>query len=227
MESETPKFTKHEFKQIKYFVYFALFIIAFQTFQYITTKRTTKRYRELFSKVTELVIFTNSISLENSTIHRALLNITFSSDSADVKKFRTMLANSEKKTSEKIELIENKILTADLYNFEKTKLFADLKFTEQQYKEKYKVYLMQLSAMNDNEALIFRRDVLRPLLEAFQKAQYLFLIKIFTDQQSLAEDIAADAGNTSFTLLITGNFFLVIVILFLVYILFSERKKLV
>jgi len=227
MESETPKFTKNEFKQIKYFVYFALFIIAFQTFQYITTKKTTKKYRELFSKVTELVIFTNSISLENSTTHRALLNITFSSDSTDVKKFRTMLANSEEKTTEKIGLIEQRISTADIYNFEKTKLFVALKLTEQKYKEKYKVYLKQLSSMNENDALIFRRDVLRPLLEAFQKAQYLFLIKIFTDQQSLAEEIAVDASSTSFTLLITGNFFLVIIILFLVYILFSERKKLV
>ncbi len=227
MNDESPKFTKSEFKQIKYFVYFAIFIIVFQTFQYITTKRTTKKYRDLFSKVTELVIFTNSISAENSTIHRALLNITFSSDSLDVKKFRSMLENSEKKTGVSINLIEQKVLTADLYNFEKTKLFTDLKFAEQKYKETYRKYLKQLSSMSENETLLFRRDVLRPLLEGFQKAQYLFLIKIFTDQQALAEEIAADASNASFTLLITGNFLLVIIILFLIYILFSERKKLV
>lgn len=222
-----PKFTKNEFKQIKYFVYFALFIIVFQTFQYITTKITTKKYHDLFSKVTELVIFTNSISLENSTIHRALLNITFSSDSSEVKKFRTMLENSEKKTEGNISLLEQKVLTADLYSFEKTKLFIDLKSTELKYKEQYKIYLMQLIQMNENETLIFRRDILRPLLESFQKAQYLFLIKIFTDQQALAEEIAADASSKSFTLLITGNFLLVIIILFLIYILLSERKKLV
>lgn len=227
MNDETPQFTKSEFKQIKYFVYFAIFIIVFQTFQYVITKNTTKKYRDLFSKTTELVILTNAISLENSNIHRAIINITFSSDSLDVKKFRAMLNASEKKTQEKIDCIKEKIITTDVYNFERIKLFIDLKLSEQKYKAKYSIYLKQLMSMNENNALIFRRDILRPLLEAFQRSQYLFLIKIFNDQQTLAEDIATDAGNTGFALLIAGNFLLVIIILFLVYILFTERKKLI
>lgn len=226
MNTETPKFTKKEFKQIKYFVYFALFIVIFQAFQYVITKRTTKKYEELFSKITELIILANSVSTENSTIHRSLLNITLTSDSAEVKTFREKLTNSQIKIQDHIALIGKKINEYELYSFDKTKLFIDLKLAESYYRKNYTVYLSELKIMDQEETLSFRKNNLRPLLESFQKKHSLFLVKIFTDQQFLIEEIADDAGETSFTLLIIGNFFLVIIILLLVYIILTERKKL-
>lgn len=227
MDTEIPKFTKKEFKQIKYFVYFALFIVVFQAFQYVITKRTTEKYKELFSKITDLIILTNSVSNENSTIHRSLLNITFSSDSNDVKIFQEKLRVSQQKIQNEISIIGKKINEYELYSFDKTKLFIQIKFAEQQYKKNYTVYLSELKSMSKDEALLYRKNKMRPLLESFQKTHYLFLIRIFTDQQILIEEIADDAEETSFRLLIIGNFLLVIIILFLVYIIFTERKKLV
>ncbi len=227
MDHETPKFTKKEFKQIKYFVYFALFIVVFQTFQYVITKRTTQKYKELFSRITELIILTNSVSTENSTIHRSLLNLTFSSDSNEVKIFREKLHVSQQKIQDEISRMGKKINEYELYSFEKTKLFIHLKFAQHQYKKNYTLYLSELKSMDQGEALLSRKNKLRPILESFQKTNYLFLIRIFTDQQILVEEIADDAEETSFRLLIIGNFLLVIIILFLVYIILTERKKLV
>ncbi len=227
MDSETPKFTKKELKQIKYFVFFALFIVVFQAFQYIITKTTTEKYKELFSKITELIILTNSVSNENSTIHRSLLNITFSSDSNDVKIFREKLRVSQQKIQNEISLIGEEINEYELYSFEKTKLYVQLKLAQHQYKKNYTIYLSQLKSMGPEQALLVRKNKLRPILESFQKKHYLFLIRIFTDQQILIEEIADDAEETSFRLLIIGNFLLVIIILFLVYIIFTERTKLV
>ena len=227
MENEIPKFTKKEFSQLKYFIYFALFILIFQTFQYLTTKRTTRKYQDLFSKVTEIVILTNSVAHENSNIHRSLLNITFSSDKLDVQRFRKMLEVAEDKTEESLGLIEKKIASYDIYRFEKTKLFVELKFAEQKYKTCYRKYLDLLKTFTEEQSLQYRRNKIRPLLESFQRDQHAFMIKIFTDQQILTEEIAINAGDTGITLLITGNFILVLVIIFLIYILFSERKKLV
>jgi hypothetical protein len=226
MDSEITKFTKNEFKQIKYILYFGVFIVVFQAFQYIITKQTTQKYRDLFSETTQLAILANSVSTQNSTIHRSLLNITFSSDSAELKIFHRKLNNAEEKISNELSLIEKKISKYNVYSFEKTKLFVDLKFTEQKYNIKYKIYLGSLKTTSREDALLYRKNVLRPLLESFQIKQYLFLIRMFTDQQLLTEKISKDAGQISFLLLVSGNFLLVIVILFLIYIVFTERKKL-
>ncbi len=225
MTDDGPRFTRKEFNQIRYLFYFAVFIILFQVFQYITTKNALEKYKILFSHVREMVILTNSVSLETSTIHRAILNLSFSSDSSDVVLFRKKLADSEIKIENKIAIIENKIITYDLYSFEKTLLFENLKLAKKQYTEGYGNYFTLLS--DSSKAVNFRRKILRPALDEFQRHQFLFIERFFVDQKILIDSIAEDSDKTGFRLLITGNILLGLVVIVIFYILLSERKRLI
>ncbi|MES2133781.1 MAG: hypothetical protein V4506_15630 [Bacteroidota bacterium] len=227
MNDESPRFTKTEFRQIRYLLYFVVFIILFQVFQYVTTKQATKKYRELFSQVTEIFVLTNSVSFETAAIHRSVLNLSFASDSSEIKKFSNSLINAEKKTKTDIALIEQKISDYNLYSFEKTALFINLKLANEQYKKRYEKYLPLLSTGSESEKLYYRRKILRPALESLQESQNSFLLKVFSDQRKAAEGIATQADKMGFNLLIGGNVLLAIVVIILVYIILSERKKVV
>lgn len=225
MNEEAPRFTKTEFRQIKYLLYFVVFIILFQVFQYITTKRAIHKYRELFTQATEIVVLTNSISFETANIHRSVLNLSFTSDSSEVRKFTQGLLNSDEKISRNISTIEDKIIKYELYSFEKTLSFANLKVANSHYKRKYQKYLDMLKTVSGENQLYYRRKILRPALERFQERQNAFLLNVFSDQQKAAEDIAEEADKTGFNLLIGGNILLILVAVILVYIILSERKK--
>ncbi len=227
MIHEVPRFTKTEFKQINYLLYFVLFIILFQVFQYITTRTATRKYKELFRQATEIVKLTNSVSFETANIHRSVLNLSFTVDSAEVKKFRHSLNRSEDTIASKIELIGNKIIESNFYSFEKTMSFAALKVANKTYELRYKKYLDMLRDFSGDDKLYYRRTVLRPALESFQERQDNFLLKVFSDQQKVADSIADDADRTGFNLLIGGNILLLAIALILVYIIVSERKKVV
>jgi hypothetical protein len=227
MIHEVPRFTKTEFKQINYLLYFVIFIILFQVFQYVTTRTATKRYKELFRQATEIVKLTNSVSFETANIHRSVLNLSFTSDSAEVKKFRESLNNSEDKIASTIQLIGSKIVEANLYSFEKTLSFATLKVANKKYRLRYQKYLAMLKNVSGEDKLYYRRTVLRPALESFQERQDNFLLKVFSDQQKVADSIANQADRTGFNLLIGGNILLFAIALILVYIIVSERKKVV
>lgn len=227
MTHEAPQFTKTEFRQIKYLLYFVIFIIIFQVFQYITTKRATKKYKDLFGQATEIVMLANSVSFETSNIHRSILNLSYCNDSAEIRTFRESLIKSEKAIAENIALIEDKIVQQNLYSFEKALYFAGLKVANQQYKARYERYLTMLQAVSGEDKLHYRRNVLRPALEAFQERQDKFMLRVFSDQQQTAEAIAEEADHTGFNLLLGGNVLLVLIALLLIYIIVSERKKVV
>jgi hypothetical protein len=225
MDEEAPRFTKTEFRQIKYLLYFVVFIILFQVFQYITTKRATHKYEKLFRQATEIVVLTNSISFETANIHRSVLNLSFTTDSSEVRKFTGVLMESDKKISVTISEIEDKIIQYDLYSFEKTLSFVSLKLANDHYKIKYQDYLAILKRVSGEKQLEYRRKILRPALEVFQERQKVFLLDVFSDQQKAAESIAEEADRIGFNLLIGGNILLLLVAIILVYIIFSERKK--
>ena len=227
MTHEAPRFTKTEFRQIKYLLYFLLFIIIFQVFQYSTTRRATKKYKELFRQATEIVMLTNSVSFETANIHRSILNLSFTTDSSEIHKFSRSLVNSEDMISQKIALIEDKIIQYNLYTFEKTLSFASLKLANKRYRLRYEQYLAMLKTVSSDDKLYYRRKILRPALESFQEQQNDFLLKVFSDQQKAAEAIADEAENTGFNLLIGGNVLLLVIALMLMYIIISERKKVV
>lgn len=227
MIHEVPRFTKTEFRQIHYLLYFVVFIIIFQVFQYTTTKRATKRYKELFRQATEIVVLTNSISFETANIHRSILNLSFTLDSSEVRKFTKSLARSEDTVTSKILLIENKIIQYNLYSFEKTVSFVALKAANKKYRMRYEKYLAMLKTVSGEDKLYYRRMILRPALESFQERQDNFLLKVFSDQQKAADSIADEADRTGFNLLIGGNILLLAIALILVYIIVSERKKVV
>lgn len=227
MNDESPRFTKTEFRQIKYLLYFVVFIILFQVLQYITTKQAIKKYRKLFSQVTEIVVLTNSVSFETATIHRSVLNLSFASDSSEIKKFNDILLATEEKTKTDIALIEQKISDYHLYSFEKTASFINVKVANEQYKKRYENYLPLLNTSSESERLYYRRKILRPALESLQQSQNSFLLKVFSDQQKAAEGIATQADKMGFNLLIGGNILLALIVVILVYIILSERKKVV
>lgn len=227
MIHEGPRFTKTEFRQIRYLLYFVLFIIIFQVFQYTTTKRATKKYQELFRQATEIVMLTNSISFETANIHRSVLNLSFTVDDAEVRKFSWSLKNSEDTIVAKIALIEDKIVRYNLYSFEKVLSFAALKTANKKYKLRYERYLAILKTVSGEDKLYYRRTILRPALEGFQQQQDNFLMNVFSDQQKAAESIAKEADRTGFNLLIGGNILLLAIAVILVYIIVSERKKVV
>jgi hypothetical protein len=52
-------------------------------------------------------------------------------------------------------------------------------------------------------------------------------MNVFSDQQKAAESIAKEADRTGFNLLIGGNILLLAIAVILVYIIVSERKKVV
>ncbi len=225
MNEEGPRFTRKEFSQIKYLLYFAIFIILFQVFQYITTKKATRKYRTLFLEVSEMVILTNSVSFETSSIHRAVLNLSFSTDSTDLEKFRQNVIDSETEIDANIATIEKKIITYNLYSLEKTLLFVNLKHAREKHEKNYKDYLTLLN--DSTKAFYFKKKILRPALESFQRHQLLFIKRIFVDQRILIDAIADDADKTGFRLLITGNVLLGLAVIIIIYILLSERKKLI
>lgn len=227
MIHEVPRFTKTEFRQIHYLLYFVLFIIIFQVFQYTTTKRATKKYKELFTQATEIVVLTNSISFETANIHRSILNLSFTLDSAEVQRFRQRLTGSQDTIARKIELIEDKIIQYNLYSLEKTLSFAALKVANKKYRLRYEQYLAMLKTVSGDDKLNYRRMILRPALEGFQERQDNFLLKVFSDQQKAADSIADEADRTGFNLLIGGNILLLVIALILVFIIVSERKKVV
>lgn len=227
MIHEVPRFTKTEFRQINYLLYFVLFIIIFQVFQYTTTKRATKKYKELFEQATEIVVLVNSISFETANIHRSVLNLSFTADSIEVKKFRESLSRSEDTIASRIRHIEEKIIRYNLYSFEKTMSFEALKAANKRYRLRYGKYLAMLETVSGDDQLYYRRTVLRPALESFQERQDNFLLNVFSDQQKAADSIADEADHTGFNLLIGGNILLLIIALILVYIIVSERKKVV
>lgn len=227
MIHEGPRFTKTEFRQIRYLLYFVLFIIIFQVFQYTTTKRATKKYQDLFRQATEIVMLTNSISFETANIHRSALNLSFTVDDAEVRKFSWSLKNSEDTIVAKIALIEDKIVRYNLYSFEKVLSFAALKTANKKYKLRYERYLAILKTVSGEDKLYYRRTILRPALEGFQQQQDNFLMNVFSDQQKAAESIAKEADRTGFNLLIGGNILLLVIAVILVYIIVSERKKVV
>lgn len=225
MTHEAPQFTKTEFRQIKYLLYFVVFIIIFQVFQYTTTRRATKKYKELFRQATEIVMLTNSVAFETANIHRSILNLSFTNDSHEVARFRQSLIRSQDTIAQKILNIEDKIIRYNLYSFEKTLSFAGLKFANKQYQIRYEGYLAMLKNVSGEEKLNYRRKVLRPALESFQDRQDHFLLNVFSDQQKAAEAIADEADNTGFNLLLGGNILLLIIALMLGYIIISERKR--
>lgn len=227
MIHEVPRFTKTEFRQIHYLLYFVLFIIIFQVFQYTTTKRATKKYKELFRQATEIVVLTNSISFETANIHRSVLNLSFTEDSAEVQKFRKSLFCSQDTIARKIELIERKIIQHNLYSLEKTVSFAALKVANKKYRLRYEQYLAMLKTVSGDDKLNYRRMILRPALEGFQERQDNFLLNVFSDQQKVADSIADEADRTGFNLLIGGNILLLAIALILIFIIVSERKKVV
>lgn len=227
MTLETPRFTKTEFRQIKYILYFVVFIVIFQVFQYVTTKRATHRYREHFGQATEIVILTNSVAFEIANIHRAILNLSFTADSSEVRQFRDKLSRSEKVLDEKMALIEDKIVSHNLYTQEKTLFFAELKQATEVYHRKYRRYLSMLQTASTEGQLNFRRNVLRPALESCQERQDAFIVRVFSDERRSVERIASEADHTAFNLLIGGNILLIIVALLLAYIIFTERKQVV
>ncbi len=227
MIHEVPRFTKTEFRQIHYLLYFVLFIIMFQVFQYTTTRRATKKYKELFRQATEIVVLTNSISFETANIHRSVLNLSFTVDSSEVKKFRQALFNSEDTIARKLGLIEDKIIRYNLYSFEKTLSFAALKAANKKYRLRYEKYLAMLKTVSGDDKLNYRRMILRPALEGFQERHDNFLLNVFSDQQKAADAIADEADRTAFNLLIGGNILLLAIALILIYIIVSERKKVV
>ncbi|MEO6304682.1 MAG: hypothetical protein ABIP51_16090 [Bacteroidia bacterium] len=225
MLDESPKFTKNEYKQLKYLVYFALFIIFFQVFQYLIIKKTTEKYKVLSSKVNDLVILTNSISFENATIHRYTLNLTFTSDSTEITKFSKGILSSEKKIQKNLTLIESSIYSFDKNSIEKIKLFVMLKQYNLEYGIYYKKYLQIIH--QKEKADIFRKKQLRPVLERLQKTQTQFVIQLFEEEQDLTDKIAENSEDIGFILLLTGNLLLLLIVLFMMYILFTERKNLV
>lgn len=227
MIHEVPRFTKTEFRQIHYLLYFVLFIIIFQVFQYTTTKRATKKYNALFRQATEVVMLTNSVSFETANIHRAVLNLSFTNDSSEVRRFTHSLKRSEDTIASKIQLIENKIIQYNLYSFEKTLSFAALKAANKKYRRCYEKYLSMLKKVSGEDKLYYRRIMLRPALEIFQERQDNFMLKVFSDQHKTADSIADEADRTGFNLLIGGNILLLAIALILVYIIISERKRLV
>lgn len=227
MIHEVPRFTKTEFRQIHYLLYFVLFIIMFQVFQYTTTRRATKKYKELFRQATEIVVHTNSISFETANIHRSILNLSFTIDSSEVKKFRQSLFNSEDTIVRKLGLIEDKIIRYNLYSLEKTLSFEELKAANKSYRLRYQKYLAMLKTISGEDKLYYRRMILRPALESFQKHHDNFLLNVFSDQQKAADAIADEADRTGFNLLIGGNILLLAIAIILVYIIVSERKKVV
>jgi hypothetical protein len=227
MIHEVPRFTKTEFRQIHYLLYFVLFIIMFQVFQYTTTRRATKKYKELFRQATEIVVHTNSISFETANIHRSILNLSFTIDSSEVKKFRQSLFNSEDTIVRKLGLIEDKIIRYNLYSLEKTLSFEELKAANKSYRLRYQKYLAMLKTISGEDKLYYRRMILRPALESFQKRHDNFLLNVFSDQQKAADAIADEADRTGFNLLIGGNILLLAIAIILVYIIVSERKKVV
>jgi len=227
MIHEVPRFTKTEYRQIHYLLYFVLFIIIFQVFQYTTTKRATKKYKELFRQATEIVVLTNSVAFETANIHRSVLNLSFTLDSGEVNRFRRSLRCSEDTIARKVGLIEDKIVQYNLYSFDKTLSFAALKAANKTYRLRYEKYLAMLKTVSGEDKLYYRRMILRPALEGFQERQDNFLLKVFSDQQKAADAIADEADRTGMNLLIGGNILLLAIALILVYIIVSERKKVV
>ncbi|MCZ8286669.1 MAG: hypothetical protein O9353_14550, partial [Bacteroidia bacterium] len=95
------------------------------------------------------------------------------------------------------------------------------------YKLRYERYLAILKTVSGEDKLYYRRTILRPALEGFQQQQDNFLMNVFSDQQKAAESIAKEADRTGFNLLIGGNILLLVIAVILVYIIVSERKKVV
>lgn len=227
MIHEVPRFTKTEFRQINYLLYFVIFIILFQVFQYQTTRSVTKKYKELFRQSTEIIVLTNSVSFETANIHRSILNLSFTIDSSEVRKFRKGLSRSEDTIAFKIGLIEDKIIQYNLYSLEKAMSFASLKIANKKYRLRYEKYLAMLKTVSGEDKLYYRRAILRPALESFQERQDNFLLNVFSNQQKAADAIADEADRTGFNLLIGGNILLLAIALILAFIIVSERKKVV
>ena len=226
MVEETQKFTRKEYNQIKFFVAFGIFIIAFQFLQYITAKQAAAKYKNLFYKTAEIQRCINKIHAESATIQRFNLNLALADEKPERKKIRSNITISERKIDSLISISENKVINFSLTNNKPIVAFYKQKIHWINYKKISHAFSKLICSKNKPQITFYRTTILRKSFNGLQKELDLLFMEVFENQNSLAQEISHHTETSSFYLLFVGNAVLFILIVFLIYIIFSERKNL-
>ncbi len=217
-------FTKREVKQIVYLIIFGIAIIIFQVFQFINTKNVNDQYQEIVSSKNKLLVSVNSILLKSSVLQRALLNLSMTNTPSEVDNLNKRITDSEVVIENEINYIKQDTL---LDNKTISVFFDGLKKDYGTYKTNFKMFLQLLKDENEVKIDSFRKKELRNALEAFQKTQQEFLELLIKIENDEMESVSKATNKTGWKLLIAGNAVLFIILIFLIYVLYTERKNVV
>lgn len=221
---EPPKviFTKREIRQIIYLVLFGIVIIISQIFQFINTKNVNERYYAIVNNNNKLIVSINSILLESSILQRSLLNLNMAKDSSEVEFLNKRISDSETG----IEKAINEIKADTLVDNKSVSVFFDkLKSDYGIYKANFQIFLQMLKDNDEPKIDSFRKKELRNTLDAFQKTQQEFLELLIKIENNEIKSVSSATNKTGWKLLIAGNGILFLILLFLIYILYTEREK--
>lgn len=204
-----------------YLLAFGVFIIFFQVFQFVNTKNLTDSYYKIISDKNRLIVSINSILLESSTLQRSLLTLNLSTDSLERVKMNQRITESEKKIEQMIHVIK----ADSTIDKEVSVFFERLKIDYIVYKGNFQIFLKIIEGNDKSEIDSFRKKELREALDAFQKSQTEFLELLIKIENRQMKCISKKSNRTGWILLLTGNGILFVILMFMVYILYTERKK--
>jgi hypothetical protein len=222
MQPVKVTFTTREKTQLKFLIGFGFFILIFQVFQFINTRRANENYLEMIKGRDKLIVSVHSILLESSTLQRSLLSLDLANDTAEVNKMDQRISNSEQKIEELIGLI-----SADtaVNHKEVSLLLTKLMDDYFAYKSTFRNFIKILEGNNETLIEGYRKKELRHALELFQRSQTEFLQMLLKIEKIQVGNVSEKTNKTGLILLITGNIVLLLILLLMVYILFTESKN--
>ncbi|MGZ3883942.1 MAG: hypothetical protein ACXVP0_09940 [Bacteroidia bacterium] len=216
---EIVRLSKSDIKKIKYFVFFASIILLSQIFQFINARRTNNKFNTILAAENRFIIAMNTISLNSSTIHRSLLTLAISDDPKEIEVMNKQIHQAERNTNETINALEknSSFLPGDSI------VFGQLRGAGKLYSENSLSFLELLKTKNKQAIDSFRVTVLRSSLESYLHLQNDVIQRITNHYVTESENISQSTTKTGWILLLAGNAVLLLVLVFLIYLLFTPN----
>lgn len=221
MEFNEPRFTKRELKQAIWLVIFGSFIITFQLLQYLNSKKSNTKYKALFQSTTNIQAFINEVYVEGTSIQRYNLNLFLSISQDEKTKVLNTRVASEKNIEKAIYKMQQSLSKNKKTSLESYLHFFELKHSWIKYKATYQKF--NLNDFDNKD--YYRKHILRPTYEIFLNSISTFFYSSVQNQSNLTLNISTEMEKKSLYLLIFGNIVLVVLILLLSYIIYTESSK--
>jgi hypothetical protein len=221
MEYNEPRFTKRELKQAIWLVIFGSFIITFQLLQYLNSKKSNTKFKELFQNTTNMQEFINDVYVDGTSIQRYNLNLFLSTSQDERNKIIDTRVISEKNVEKAIYKMQQSLSKNKKIPLESYLHFFRLKHSWVKYKAAYH----ELKLNNFDSKDYYRKNILRPTYEIFLNSISTFFYSSVQNQSNLTLHISKEMEKKSLYLLIFGNIVLLVLILLLCYVIYTESRK--